>query len=553
MNSSRVESLRNRVSGRGHGKLAALIRHARDLGREILVDLRQPGVVVRAIADAVLLNLGLAGGLLLWFFLGLGLRDFSLAGQGRDYALVYLESFWWFTPIALVTFYACGFYTRIRSYPLRFKLLRIFEGVSAAFLLYVAGHYFGGYLYAGSLATMPRGAMLSAWGVTLAIFVLSRVWSRIWKYATLQETRADLLDEQDGPSAVDANSGRERVLVIGGGGYIGSALIPRLLDDGYDVRVMDRMIYGQEPLAHCMDHPNLELMQVDYRRVDELVRAMEGASAVVHLGGLVGDPACAVNEELTIDVNVTFSRVIAEMAKGCGIRRFVFASSCSVYGASDAIVDERSKLNPVSLYAQTKIASERMLKELSDDRFHPTILRFGTIYGISGRERFDLVVNLLSAKAVVDGEFAIFGSDQWRPFVHVSDAALSIYKSVAAPESLVSDQVFNVGSNAQNLTLGQVGETVLRHVPEARAVYQEREGDQRNYRVDFRKIRRMLGFTPEWTLDDGIGQVVEAVRSGRVQDYRDIHYSNVRVLEEVLDSDFTETIRQRDVRLGDVS
>ncbi len=264
------------------------------------------------------------------------------------------------------------------------------------------------------------------------------------------------------PAAPDTSI--QHVLVIGGAGYIGSALVPKLLDQGYRVRLLDLLLFGKEPISGVLNHPRLELVQADFRRVDEVVRAMRDVDAVIHLGAIVGDPACALDKDLTIEVNLMATRMIAEVAKGCGVKRFIFASTCSVYGASDEILDEGSALNPVSLYARSKIASEQVLLAIADEHFDPVILRFGTIYGLSRRIRFDLVVNLLAAKAVVEHHITIFGGDNWRPFVHVDDAALAIQKVLDAPQALVSQQTFNVGSDEQNYTIQQVGATISRRV-----------------------------------------------------------------------------------------
>src|SRR5450432_4497235 len=150
-----------------------------------------------------------------------------------------------------------------------------------------------------------------------------------------------------------------KVLVIGGAVYIGSALLPKLLKHGHKVRLLDLMFYGFEPIRDTLNHPNLEIMQADFRRIDKLVECMQGVDTVIHLGAIVGDPACALDRDLTIEVNLIATRTIAEVAKGYGIRRFIFASSCSVYGASvgEELLTEESPLNPVSLYAVTKLAS----------------------------------------------------------------------------------------------------------------------------------------------------------------------------------------------------
>jgi nucleoside-diphosphate-sugar epimerase len=328
------------------------------------------------------------------------------------------------------------------------------------------------------------------------------------------------------------------VLVIGGGGYIGSALVPKLLARGHRVRVLDRLFYGLDPLRDVINHPNLEIMQADFRRVDKLVECMEGVDAVIHLGAIVGDPACALDRDLTIEVNLMATRTIAEVAKGYGIRRFIFASTCSVYGAStdDQLLTEKSPLNPVSLYAITKLASEQVLMDLAGETFSPTCLRFSTIYGLSGRTRFDLVVNLLTAKAVVDGAITIQGGDQWRPFLHVDDAALSLLHTLESPLPKVHGQVFNVGSDEQNFTIQQIGELIKTIVPGAELINQGLSGDRRDYRADFRKIREELGFVPRWSVVEGINQVIDVIRSGEVKDYRSVKYSNVKVLTEQEDA-----------------
>jgi nucleoside-diphosphate-sugar epimerase len=294
--------------------------------------------------------------------------------------------------------------------------------------------------------------------------------------------------------------------------------------------LLDLFLYGSEAIQDFLYHPRLEIMRADFRQVDKVVEATKNMDAVIHLGAIVGDPACALDEDLTIEVNLTATRMIAEVAKGSGVSRFIFASTCSVYGACDEVLDEHSELNPVSLYARSKIASERVLMSLSDSNFAPTVLRFGTIYGLSGRTRFDLVVNLLTAKALVEGQITIRGGDQWRPFVHVHDAALAVFKTLEAPFPLVKNQTFNVGSNEQNYTIYQIGKIISQFVPAAQIVDQGPDTDRRNYRVNFNKIRDILSFAPTWVVEKGVAQVIEAIKGGKIKDYCDPRYSNVKFL-----------------------
>jgi nucleoside-diphosphate-sugar epimerase len=272
----------------------------------------------------------------------------------------------------------------------------------------------------------------------------------------------------------------------------------------------------------------LELLRADFRQIDAVVSAMQNVDAVIHLGAIVGDPACALDEGLTVEINLMATRMIAEVAKGCQVRHFIFASTCSVYGANEHMLDEYSEMKPVSLYAKSKAASEKMLLKMVDDRFSPVILRFSTVYGLSGRYRFDLVVNLLTGKALVDKEITIFGGNQWRSFVHVEDSARAIMSVLEAPPEIVRSQVFNVGSNEQNYTIAHIGEMIHKHVPDAYLVNKGDEVDPNNYKVNFAKIQRMLGFSPKWSVEQGITQVAYAIRSGAVKDYKAPQYSNIK-------------------------
>jgi len=203
-----------------------------------------------------------------------------------------------------------------------------------------------------------------------------------------------------------------------------------------------------------------------------------------------------------------------------------------VYGASDGILDEKSKLNPVSLYAKSKIASEKVLFDLESPSFRPTMLRFGTIFGLSGRTRFDLVVNLLTAKAVFDKKITLYGGDQWRPFVHVEDAARSVLVVLESPIDRVGGEIFNIGGNRLNYTLQQVGEIIHKLVPGSELLELGTNSDRRNYRVDFSKVEKTVGYTPKWKLEDGITQVITAIRDGVVSDYNLPAYSNVKILNQ---------------------
>jgi len=493
--------------------------------REDTMTKEQPGlnrnrkldIALRCFADALMLNSAVIAG-----FVSSVLVDESRnsTNGGETFTNLLSRYLPWapvYTAAALGVFYAFGFYTRGRGYRGKYKALIVAQAVTAVFLGLAAISYL-----IPSATILPRSALLASYITALVIEVGSRLWSTAWKMLQDQE-------QVQTPSIVAA-ADAPTVLVIGGAGYVGSALLPKLLDRGHKVRLLDLFMYGEEPVAELLNHERLEVIRGDFRQLDKVVKAMDGVDAVIHIGAIVGDPACALDEDFTIEVNLTATRTIAEVAKARGVKRFIFASTCSVYGASDEILDERSALNPVSLYARSKIASEKVLAALNSDQFATTILRFGTVYGLSGRTRFDLVVNLLTAKAIVDGKITVFGADQWRPFVHVDDTAGSILAVLEAPIDVVRGQIFNVGSEDQNKTLGELGAMIQRQVPTAECVYSISDGDRRNYRVRFTKIAQRLNFKPKWTLEAGIAQVIKAFQDGMVTDYRDDRYSNVQFL-----------------------
>ena len=324
--------------------------------------------------------------------------------------------------------------------------------------------------------------------------------------------------------------GAQNIAIIGGAGYIGNILVRRSLEAGRKVTILDRLDFGDQAIRPHLDDPNCTLIEGDFRDARLVARALKGADAVVHLGAIVGDRACALDEKETIDVNFKAVDMISKIASGLEIPRFVFASTCSVYGASPEIVDEHSRLNPVSLYATTKIDAENLLLSRREPGFHPVILRLGTAFGWSRRPRFDLVVNLLAAKAHFENKAVIYNGQQWRPFVHVEDIARAFDVALVAPLRAVSGEVFNVGDDAMNHRLDEVGDTLKRLRQEAEVV-RESTPDVRDYRVSFEKIRTRLGFRSRVTLLDGMREIAAALEQGEVEDYLDAAYHNHRASE----------------------
>jgi nucleoside-diphosphate-sugar epimerase len=323
-----------------------------------------------------------------------------------------------------------------------------------------------------------------------------------------------------------------KVLLIGGAGYIGSVMVRKMLQKGYKVRVLDSLLYGEQSIDELFTNPNFELIIGDFRHVDTLVRAARGADAIIHLGGIVGDPACQLDPEFAIEVNSAATRMIKGVCIGFGIKRFIFASTCSVYGADDDILNENSAPNPLGIYARSKVDSERILLEGSNGDLAPTIFRMATVFGLSYRPRFDLVINLFTAKAAEDEEITIFGGYQWRPFIHVDDVARAFIKCLESPLEKVGYKIFNVGDNDLNCQISDIGRMISDLVPGTRIEHQVDLTDNRNYRVCFDRIRDTLNFTCDRTIQDGISEIKDAIQSGLIDDYRDPRFSNYLWLEK---------------------
>ncbi len=313
-----------------------------------------------------------------------------------------------------------------------------------------------------------------------------------------------------------------KVLVTGGAGYIGSVLVRQLLHKGYKVRAFDSLMFGGEALYDVMLHPNFEFLKGDVRHAADVNRALEGIDAIAHLAAIVGDPACKKYSDLAYDTNWTGSVELFEAAEKAGIKRFVFASTCSNYGKMpdpDSFVTETSELRPVSLYAELKVKFEKyLLEERKDSNICSTALRFSTVYGFSPRIRFDLTVNEFTRNATIKGEQEIWGAQFWRPYCHVDDLARAVILVIESPEDKVRANVFNVGSTDENYNKGMIIEEVCKVVPNVKVNYVEMNEDPRDYRVNFDKIKTTLGYTITKKVPDGIKEIYTLLSTGIVTD-----------------------------------
>lgn len=411
-----------------------------------------------------------------------------------------------------VCFIALGFYSDARAFAMRYKWWHLFRGCVMASLIYIAVSKL-----LNTSGMMPRSSLLVL-PVLLSVGVVGIRILNLW----LERIHLNRLPARP----VLVGEGRETVLVVGGAGYIGSLVVRKLLARGMRVRLLDNLTYGAGAIHEIMSHPGLEFVKGDCRNIQDVVKAMSGVDDVIHLAAIVGDPACAVDGQNAFQINYAATRMMLEVARGYGIKRFLFASSCSVYGATDYTVDERGATVPISLYAETKLNSEKVLLEAASEKFHPVVLRFATVFGLAPRPRFDLVVNLLTARAFSDGVITIYNGEQWRPFIHVDDVAEAVCSVLRAPLAMVSGQIFNVGDDRLNYTLTQVAESIKEEFGDTKIEYVE-NADRRNYRVSFRKIREQVGFHCSKSLKDGIREIRAAFEAGKLESYADPLYSNV--------------------------
>jgi len=463
---------------------------------------------VRMALDVLLVNASMLCAFALWFlFYVVVLR----APNPQDLAIrfkSFVTQYWLFWSfLALLVFELSGFYPHMRPAGAIRKAAVVFRAVSLFIVVFVFADYF---FYRGAL--VPRGVALLGWAFTLVTVGGIRIAKhRILKlYNVEQRTR---------PGEA------KHILVLGGAGYLGSVVVAQLLARGFHVRVLDSFLFGEEPLAESRKHPNCELERGDVRDIGAVVQAMRGVDAVVHLAAIVGDQACDENKQLAMEVNRAATRMLVDVARGCGVRRFIFASSCSVYGASSFALDECSALSPLSVYAQTKVDSESVLLAAKTPEFAPTVLRLGTLFGLSARMRFDLVVNLFVAQAATAGRITILNGEQWRPFLHVKDAGRAILACVEAAPAVLSGEIFNVGSASSNFQIRDLGRSIVRLIPNTQIDATENQ-DQRSYRVSFAKIEQALGFNCERSLESGIEEILEAIRSGALADFSVEQFNN---------------------------
>ena len=335
------------------------------------------------------------------------------------------------------------------------------------------------------------------------------------------------------------NQSSKAVLITGGAGYVGSVLVPRLLQEGCRVRVLDLYIYGDHVLDAVKGNPNLEQIQGDIRDEALVRKAVEGCDAVIHLACISNDPSVELNPDLSRTINFEAFGPLVRASRDAGVRRFVFASSSSVYGVSDQPeVTEEHPLVPVSLYNKYKAMCEPVLREAQAPGFTTVIIRPATICGYSPRQRLDLTVNILTNHAVNAGKITVFGGAQMRPNLHIQDMVDLYAMLLKLPEAKIAGQTFNAGY--QNYTVARTAEIVRAVVTQEMPSRKDVEivttpsDDIRSYHISAEKIKRELGFVPKRTIEDGARDLTRAFAKGLLPDsMTDIRYYNVKLMKAI--------------------
>jgi nucleoside-diphosphate-sugar epimerase len=308
-----------------------------------------------------------------------------------------------------------------------------------------------------------------------------------------------------------------QVLVTGGAGYIGSVLIPMLLDKGYKVKCLDRFFFGKETLNDVISNPNLELIKDDIRWFNPKI--LQGMDVVLDLASLSNDPSGELDPAKTFDINYLGRVRVAKLSKEYGVKRYILASSCSVYGFQDVILDEKSPTNPLTTYAKSNLMAEKDILQLSDSSFTVTVLRQATVYGLSPRMRFDLAINGMVLGLFKDKKIPVMrNGEQWRPFIHIKDTSKAFLTVIESSEDKVNGETFNTGSNDQNCKILPLAQMIGEALPIPLEIEWYGSPDKRSYRVSFDKISKALGFKPDYTPKEGALEVYEALESGKVTD-----------------------------------
>lgn len=325
------------------------------------------------------------------------------------------------------------------------------------------------------------------------------------------------------------------ILITGGAGYVGSVLVRKLVSLGYDVKVIDSLVFGNDGISSLINEKKIEFFNLDIRETEKISSIIQNIDCVIHLAAIVGEPLCKKIPDAAKQINEFATKNLVNICKNKKVKRFIFASTCSNYGSSQNVVNESSPVMPLSLYSECKVNSEKFILDQNNDIFETCVLRFATAHGLSPRMRFDLLVQEFMRDAIVDKKISIFGADFWRPLVHVEDMADACISAIDASSQLISGQIYNVGNNKENYTKIKLAEIIKEFITDVEIEIIKSKKDPRNYKVSFEKIENSLNFEPKYTVRDSVIEILNDIQSGKI-DPRDSEFSNMSKLTEKINA-----------------
>ena len=321
------------------------------------------------------------------------------------------------------------------------------------------------------------------------------------------------------------------ILVTGGAGYIGSVLTHKLIESGYNVRIIDSLIYGKDGISDLISNNSVELIEKDIRDEKTLNDVVKEIDCVIHLAAIVGDPLCKKIPVAAKQINEDATKKLVTVSKKQGVKRFIFASTCSNYGSSSTTVDENSPIQSLSLYSTTKVNSENFILSTKNSSFEPSILRFATAHGLSPRMRFDLLLQEFLRDAILDKKIKIYGPNFWRPLAHVDDISNACITAIKSSKDVISGEIYNVGHTTENYTKKMLAEIIQEFVPLTEIEIIESKRDLRTYKVSFDKIKNNLKFISKKTIRNSISDILSEIEKGSL-DPKASEFSNMSKLTE---------------------
>ena len=306
------------------------------------------------------------------------------------------------------------------------------------------------------------------------------------------------------------------ILVTGGAGYVGSVLLPELVKDQHSIKCLDRFFFGSEYLSQKQFEGKIELIRDDIRWFEPKI--LKDIDVVMDLAALSNDPVGALEPEKTYQINHLGRARVAKLSKEMGVKKYILASSASVYGQQNGTVNEDSKVNPITDYSKANRKAEEDVLKLNDENFCVTVLRFSSVYGSSPRMRFDISVNSMVLELFRSQKIVVRGKNNSRPFIHIKDVVRAYQNVIKAPKNIISGQIFNVGSDEQNYKMGDIAENIIKATGKKCDLELGDTNDHRSYITSFKKIKDNLGFVPNFTITDGANEIYNALATNQLDD-----------------------------------